>query len=83
VRLPYFIKGEVPAIDDLIVRTPAQFAAQNIRALVHHEVTAIDPATRSVQVHNLQTGQTFIDHWDQLIIATGGVATDRRCLAST
>jgi NADPH-dependent 2,4-dienoyl-CoA reductase/sulfur reductase-like enzyme len=71
---PYFIKGDVSSIDSLIARTPAQFAAQNIRALVHHEVTAINPEAHTVQVLNLSTGQTFTDPWDRLIIATGGVA---------
>jgi len=69
---PYFIKGEVAKIDDLIVRTPAQFAAQNIQALVHHQVQAIDPGTRTVQVKNLATGQTFTERWDKLILSTGG-----------
>ncbi|MCG3209760.1 MAG: Coenzyme A disulfide reductase [Anaerolineae bacterium] len=70
---PYFIKGEVANIDDLLIRTPAQFAAQNIRALVRHEVLAIDPAAHTVEVRNLATGQSFTDHWDKLIVASGGV----------
>lgn len=69
---PYFIKGDVPKIEDLLVRSPAQFAAQNIQVFVQHEITAIDPAAKTVQVKNLQSGQTFTDHWDKLILATGG-----------
>ena len=68
---PFFIKGDVPHIEDLIVRTPAQMAAQNIAAHVHHEVLVIDPQQRTVQVCNQQTGQTFTDQWDKLIIAAG------------
>lgn len=68
---PFFIKGDVPRIEDLIVRTPAQMAAQNIVAHVHHEVLAIDPQQQTVRVLNRQTGQAFTDQWDRLIIAAG------------
>ncbi len=47
---PYFIKGDIPRIEDLIVRTPEQMAEQDITALVHHEVVAIDPAQQTVRV---------------------------------
>ncbi len=72
---PYFIKGEIPKIEDLIIRTPEQFMKQNIRALVHHEVLSIDPLEHTLLVHNRQTGEEFRDHWDKLIITTGGSPT--------
>lgn len=68
---PYFIKGEVARLDDLIARTPAQMAAQGIAVHVHHEVTAIDPAQKTVRVRNLRTGSEFSDRWERLIIAAG------------
>ena len=71
---PYFVKGEIPRIEDVIVRTPEQFAKQGIQAHVHHEVIAIDTDAHTVQVRNLETGETFTDRWDKLILATGGVA---------
>ncbi len=71
---PYFIKGEIPRIDDLIVRTPEQFAKQGIEAHVHHEVLSIDTVVRSVRVRNVETGEEFTDQWDKLILTTGGVA---------
>ncbi len=71
---PYFIKGEIPRIEDVIVRTPEQFAKQGIRALVHHEVIAIDTKAHTVRVRNLDTGEEFTDHWDKLILTTGGTA---------
>jgi NADPH-dependent 2,4-dienoyl-CoA reductase/sulfur reductase-like enzyme len=72
--LPYYVKGEIPRIEDVIVRTPEQFAGQGIQAHVCHEVVALDPTTQSVRVRNLATGQEFTDHWDKLILTTGGAA---------
>jgi NADPH-dependent 2,4-dienoyl-CoA reductase/sulfur reductase-like enzyme len=71
---PYFIKGEIPRIEDIVVRTPAQFAKQNIDVHVGHEVLAIDPANRTVQVRDLATGREFSDQWDRLVLSTGGAA---------
>ena len=69
---PYFIKGDVPEIDALLIRSPQEFAKQNIEVFVQHEITAIDPVAKTVQVQNLRSGRTFTDHWDKLILATGG-----------
>ncbi len=71
---PYFIKGDIPRIENLIVRTPEQFAKQGIEAHVHHEVLYIDTVVKSVRVRNLETGEEFTDSWDKLILTTGGVA---------
>ncbi len=72
--LPYFIKGEIPRIEDVIVRTPEQFARQGIEVHVHHEVVAIDTKARQVQIRNLETRREFTDVWDKLVLTTGGVA---------
>lgn len=72
--IPYFIKGDIPRVERLIARTPEQFAKQGIRALTHHEVLSIDTANRTVRVRNLETGDTFVDRWDKLVLATGGAA---------
>lgn len=72
--IPYFIKGEIPNVDDLIARTPEQFAKQRIYAHTHHEVLGIDVDTHTVRVRNLDTGEEFTDHWDKLVLTTGGVA---------
>ena len=72
---PYFIKGDIARIEELIARTPAQFARQGIRALTHHEVTHIDVTARTVTVRDRRTGETRVAPWDKLILTTGGVAT--------
>ncbi len=72
--LPYFIKGDIPRAEKLVVRTPEQFAKQGIQALVHHEVIDVDAQAHTVTVKNLETGQIFQDTWDELLITTGAVA---------
>lgn len=71
---PYFIKGEVPRVEDLVARTPAQFAEQGIQTRVRHRVLAVDPTAQTLRVRNVVTGEEFSDRWDRLILATGGTA---------
>jgi NADPH-dependent 2,4-dienoyl-CoA reductase/sulfur reductase-like enzyme len=72
--LPYVIKGEIPHIENIIVRTPEQFAKKNIKAQVCHEVLNIDPEAQTVQVRSHESGREFTDHWDKLILTTGASA---------
>ena len=72
--LPYFIKGDIPTPEKLVVRTPEQFAKQGVRALVHHEVIDVDVVEHTVTVKNLETDEVFQDSWDELLITTGAVA---------
>lgn len=73
--LPYAIKGEIARVEDVVVRTPAQFAKQGIGVHVRHEVLAIDAAAGSVTVRDLAGGHTFTDHYDKLLLTTGGAAS--------
>ncbi|NNJ13377.1 FAD-dependent oxidoreductase [Chloroflexales bacterium ZM16-3] len=73
--LPYAIKGEIARVEDVVVRTPAQFAKQGIAVFVRHEVLAIDPSAGALTVRNLDSGETFVDHFDKLLIAAGGSAS--------
>ncbi|MCR4408065.1 MAG: CoA-disulfide reductase [Anaerolineae bacterium] len=70
--LPYYIAGVVRDHNDLIARTPAEFARQGIAVHVHHEVTEIDPVRQMVRVVNLENNQERSEPYDQLVIATGG-----------
>ena len=72
--LPYFVAGVIPSKDKLVVRTPEQFAKQGVTVRVHHEVIDVDAEARTVTVRNLETGETFEDAWDELLITTGAVA---------
>ncbi|WP_129674493.1 FAD-dependent oxidoreductase [Candidatus Chloroploca sp. Khr17] len=70
---PYAIKGEIPQVRDVVVRTPEQFAKQGIKVHVGHEVLAVDPATKSVLVRR-PDGSEFRDQWDHLVMTTGGAS---------
>ena len=72
---PYAIKGEIARVEDVVVRTPEQFAKQGITALVEHEVLAIDPGAGTVRVRDRRSGAEFSDRWDELVLTTGGVAS--------
>ena len=76
--MPYYIAGDVPDYQELIVRTPAQMAKQGVEVHVRHEVTAIDVTAHTVTVRDRTEqggdGRTFTQDWDKLVIATGARA---------
>lgn len=69
--LPYFVGGfnNDPAL--LIARTPQEFAAMNIRALIHHEVVHVNAEHRTVTVKDHDSDRIFEDTYDVLMIAVG------------
>ncbi|MCL1593415.1 MAG: FAD-dependent oxidoreductase [Actinomycetia bacterium] len=71
---PYYVSGDVDTLDDLIARTPEQFAKAGIDLRLHSEVMSIDLERRSVSVHNHEDGATSETGFDQLLIATGARA---------
>ncbi|MFG2000715.1 FAD-dependent oxidoreductase [Spirillospora sp. NPDC048911] len=72
--IPYFIGGHVDAVDDLIVRTPAEFRSkQDIDVRTGHEAVEIDLDRRAVRVRDLDGGTEGWEGFDQLMIATGAV----------
>lgn len=73
--MPYFLGDEVTELSDLTPRDPAFFMAKyRVDVKTRHDVLAIDTEKKTLSVRNLETGETFNDHWDRLIIATGASA---------
>ncbi len=72
--LPYFLSGVVREREDLIARTPEQFAEKDIEVLVRHRVERIDASSRKLSVRDLNTGDTFEDTYDRIVITTGARA---------
>jgi NADPH-dependent 2,4-dienoyl-CoA reductase/sulfur reductase-like enzyme len=72
--LPYLLSGVVQRRDQLVARTPEKFAEQDIEVKVRHRVEAIHPNTKALTVRDLQTNETFEDHYDRLVVATGARA---------
>ncbi|MBR0210921.1 MAG: FAD-dependent oxidoreductase [Oscillospiraceae bacterium] len=70
--LPYYLGGVVASADDLVMMTPRAFKARhNIDVQVNREVIAIDRAAKTVTVKNTQTGETFTESYDKLVLAPG------------
>ncbi len=74
--MPYYIGGEVEHAEELTPRDSAFFKSKyNVDILTRHEVFAIHPEEKSMEVTNLATGEQFTDTYDKLILATGARAT--------
>ncbi|NLI89052.1 MAG: CoA-disulfide reductase [Epulopiscium sp.] len=69
--LPYYIGGFFDNPNYMIARTVDQAREMGIDVNIKHEVIAIDPNSKTLQVKNLQTNEFFEDHYDNLMIATG------------
>jgi CoA-dependent NAD(P)H sulfur oxidoreductase len=72
--LPYFLSGVVDERDDLVARTPEEFAEKGVEVRVRHRVEMIDPGSKKLSVHGLESGESFEDTYDRLVIATGARA---------
>lgn len=69
--LPYFVGGFNDDAGLLIARTREQFNKMGIVTRMHHEVTGIDPASKTVTVKDHDSGRVFEDRYDKLMVATG------------
>ncbi len=73
--LPYYIGGRVEQLSNLTPRDPAFFKEKyNIDIKTRHEVLAIDPDKKTVEVRDLESGKSFVDAYDILVLATGARA---------
>ena len=70
--LPYYIGEVIDDPDDLTLQTPESFFSRfRVHMKVHHEVTAIHPDQKSVSVKDLETGATFEESYDKLLLSPG------------
>ena len=68
--LPYYVGGAIGSREELIVNTPQKYAGlTGAQVITGCEVTHVDPATKTVS--GLRNGQSFTEHYDKLIVATG------------
>lgn len=70
--LPYHVGGVIPQRESLLVMTPERFRGRfgvDVRTL--QEVTAIDRERNRLTVRRLDTGETYEESYDTLILATG------------
>lgn len=77
--LPYYIGDVITDPGDLTLQTPESFFSRfRVDMRVHHEVTAIHPDKKTVSVKNLETGETFEESYDKLILSPGARPTQPR-----
>ena len=73
--LPYYIGGEITRKESLTLQTPESFFRRfRIDVRVKQEVTAIDVESKKVKVNNLETGETYEESYDKLILSPGAKA---------
>jgi len=72
---PYFVKGEVAELTDLLSLTPDEVAERDIELHREHEVTAVDTGAKTVRVEPGDSdGEAFDQPYEELLVATGGRA---------
>lgn len=69
--LPYFVGGLVDDADRLVARSPEEHRRRGVDVRIGHEVVAIHPAEREVEVRVVETGAVSREPYDHLLIATG------------
>jgi len=70
--LPYHVGGVIKERDELLLQTVEGINSQyGLDVRNFSEVTLIDPTGKKVSVLNHQTGDTYEESFDQLIISTG------------
>lgn len=74
--LPYHVGGVIPDRSSLLLQTPESLASRfALDVHVRHEVLGIDTASQTVTVRDLDSGAERVEHYDELVIATGATAT--------
>jgi NADPH-dependent 2,4-dienoyl-CoA reductase/sulfur reductase-like enzyme/rhodanese-related sulfurtransferase len=70
--LPYYIGGEIQNREDLLLQTPESFKRRfNVDVRVRNEVTQIYPDKKQISVKNLDTGKSYTEPYDKLILSPG------------
>ncbi|HZW82771.1 MAG TPA: FAD-dependent oxidoreductase [Candidatus Deferrimicrobium sp.] len=71
--LPYYVGGEIKTQADLVLVSEALFDRRfNIAVKARHEVTGIDRVNKKITGIQLDTGESFEESYDKLILAPGG-----------
>lgn len=70
--MPYYIGGQIKDRSRLLMATASSFKDNFcIQVRTWHEVKRIDPSSRRIEVLNHRTGESSMEHYDQLILAPG------------
>ena len=69
--LPYYISGLIKERNVLISRTPEKFAQDDILVQKRSRIEYIDIINHTLSGRNLESGKSFVDRFDRLVLATG------------
>jgi NADPH-dependent 2,4-dienoyl-CoA reductase/sulfur reductase-like enzyme len=73
--MPYYVKGEIDDLDDLVAITAEEFREErDVDVRTGHEVVGIDPEEKTVAVE--ADGETLTEPYDHLLYATGAHAIE-------
>ncbi|WP_285028207.1 FAD-dependent oxidoreductase [Plantibacter sp. ME-Dv--P-122b] len=73
--LPYHVGGVIAERSSLLLQTPESLAARfALDVHVHAEVIGVDAAAQTVTVRDVRSGVESIEHYDELVLATGAGA---------
>ncbi len=74
--LPYYIGGVIEDPEELTLQTPESFFERfRVTMKVRHEVTALHPERKTVSVTNLETGESWEETYDKLLLSPGAKPT--------
>ena len=74
--LPYYVGGVIKEQEELTLQTPESFWDRfRIDVRVRQEVTAINPAEKTVTVRTLDSGKIYTETYDKLLLAPGAKPT--------
>lgn len=75
--LPYYVGRVITDRSALLLQTPRSLAARfRLDVRTGHEVISVDPVARAVSVLDLAAGDTFVESYDELILAVGASARE-------
>lgn len=70
--LPYHIGEVIPEQKDLLLQTPKSLHDRfRLDVRVRNRVTKLNPTEKTVEVKNLETGDSYTESYDALILSTG------------
>lgn len=70
--LPYYIGDIIKNEDDLLVQTPEKFKERfNVDVRIKQEVIKIDKENKKVEVKKNNTGETYFETYDKLVLSPG------------
>ena len=70
--LPYHVGDVIKSRDALLLQTPAAMRAKfNVDVRVKSEVISIDRENKNITVRRAESGETYTESYDTLVISTG------------